>query len=271
MDDTRTFMETNRARWDEMVQIHAKSAFYDVEGFLNGRSTLDEIERACVGDVTGKSLLHMQCHFGMDTLSWQRLGAQATGVDYSAPAIALARDLNGQLGLNARFIETNVYDLPRVLDEQFDIVFTSHGVLTWLPDIWGWAQVIGHFLKPGGRFAIIEGHPFLWMFEQENVTTFDIRYDYFTRDEPYSWDEDGSYADPDAHLENRRTHEWNHPLSDVVTALIRAGLRIEEVREYDACAWQALPFMVPRDDTWFTLPEGMPRLPFSYSIVATKG
>lgn len=263
-------MDVNRVRWDELVPIHAKSTFYDVEGFLNGRSTLDEIELACVGDVSGKSVLHLQCHFGMDTLTLQRLGAQATGVDFSGPAIALARDLNDQLGLQARFIEANIYDLPQLLDEQFDVVYTSHGVLTWLPDVWGWARVVSHFLKPGGRFAIIEGHPYTWIFEQVGVTTFDLRYDYFTRDEPQTWDDDGTYADPTAHIENRRTHEWNHPLSDVATALIQAGLRIEEMREYDSVPWQPLPFMVPKDEQRFTLPPEYPRLPFSFSIVATK-
>lgn len=270
VQDTRAFMDTNRARWDEMVPIHAKSTFYNVEGFLNGRLTLDDVERACVGEPAGKTLLHLQCHFGMDTLSWARLGAKATGVDFSEPAIALARDLNAQVGLDVRFIQANIYDLPELLDEQFDVVFTSHGVLTWLPDVWAWGEVVGKMLKPGGRFVIVEGHPYTWMLEQENVTTFDIRYDYFTRDEPYTWDEDGSYAQPDAQLENRRTYEWNHPLGDVVTALVRAGLTIEEVKEYDACAWQALPFMVQRDEHWWTLPDGRPRLPFSYSIVATK-
>ena len=153
-------LEINRANWNERTPVHAASAFYDVEGFRAGQATLREIELREVGAVSGRSLLHLQCHFGLDTMSWARQGAKATGIDFSDAAIDLARSLNGELGLETRFICSNVYDLPKVLDEQFDIVFTSYGVLTWLPDLDGWAEVIDNHLKPGGVFYIVEHHPF---------------------------------------------------------------------------------------------------------------
>jgi ubiquinone/menaquinone biosynthesis C-methylase UbiE len=263
-------MAVNQAHWNELVPIHVKSAFYDVDGFKAGRSTLDELERDGVGEVAGRSLLHLQCHFGMDTLSWARLGAQSTGVDFSGPAIELARELNEELGLDTRFIQANIYDLPSILDERFDIVVTSYGVLFWLPDITAWAGVVSRCLKPGGRFCIVEGHPFIWTLDQEGPSPLDIRYDYFHRAEPNSWEEDGSYADPAATVVHKKTYEWNHPISDVVGALIAAGLRIESLDEYEVGAWQAVPLMVQGEDGWWRLPPEYPRLPFTYRIVATK-
>ena len=138
MDDR---IEINRRNWNERTPIHAASAFYNVEGFRSGKVTLTATEMAELGDVKGKSLLHLQCHFGMDTMSWARLGAIATGVDISDTAIDLARELNEELGLNVRFIRSNIYDLPEVLDEQFDIVYTAVGVLCWLPDMKRWAEL----------------------------------------------------------------------------------------------------------------------------------
>ena len=159
-------LETNRNNWNERTPVHAASDFYDLEGFKAGHITLTDIERREVGDVSGKTLLHLQCHFGQDTMSWSRLGAIATGVDFSDAAIELAQSLNDDLGLTARFIHSNIYDLPDALDERFDIVFTSYGVLNWLPDLDRWAKVIYKFLKPSGTFYIIEFHPFADVFEQ---------------------------------------------------------------------------------------------------------
>ena len=160
-------IEANRKNWNERTPVHAVSEFYDVAGFRNGRITLNDIERTEVGSVEGKSLLHLQCHFGMDTMSWARLGAQATGVDISNAAIDFARTLNDELQLNTRFICSNLYDLPDALDEEFDIVYTAMGVLCWLPDLSGWANVIARFLKPNGIFYILDGHPFSHILESE--------------------------------------------------------------------------------------------------------
>jgi SAM-dependent methyltransferase len=244
------YMNANRAHWDELARIHPQTAAYDVSSFKAGRSTLDALELEGVGKVDGKTLLHLQCHFGLDTISWARLGALATGADFSAQAITVARALAAELAVEARFVEANLYDLPEVLTEQFDVVFTSYGVLGWLPDIAGWARVVVHFVKPGGRFVIVEGHPFADVLDDRDTATLSMRYAYFQTDEPLTFDEDGSYADPTAQLSHRRTHEWNHPLGDIITALIDAGLTIEWVREYPFCSWQRVPLMVQDRDGW---------------------
>ena len=165
-------LQVNRTNWDERTPVHAASESYDVEGFKAGRITLHDVERGEMGDVSGKTLLHLQCHFGLDTMSWARLGAKATGVDFSDAAIDLARSLNSELDLDVRFIRSNVYDLPDVLDEQFDIVFTSVGVLCWLPDLDKWASVVSHHLKPGGMFYILDGHPLMNVFEESEAGRF---------------------------------------------------------------------------------------------------
>ena len=179
----------------KLTPIHARSAFYDVEAFKAGQSRLLSIEREEVGDVRGKSLLHLQCHFGLDTLSWARLGAQATGVDFSAPAIRLARALNDELGLGATFVHSNVYDLPDALTGQFDIVYTSYGVLVWLPDLIRWAAVVAHFLEPGGTFYIVEGHPFMYVFDMERAAEpqgLRVDQSYFGGAEPRRWEAEGA-------------------------------------------------------------------------------
>src|SRR5919206_2445351 len=157
------YVESNRSLWDGWTRLHAHSEFYDLAGFKAGRSSLKDIELAEVGDVRGRSLLHLQCHFGQDTLSWARLGAEVTGVDFSTEAIRLARALNEELHIPARFIQSNIYALPDVLDERFDIVFTSYGVLAWLPDLDAWGEIVARYLKPGGFFYIVENHPLTGM------------------------------------------------------------------------------------------------------------
>lgn len=265
------YLETNRARWDELVDINARSDFYDLAGFRAGRCSLLPIEREELGDVSGKSLLHLQCHFGMDTLSWARRGATVTGVDFTASAVALARSLGEELGLDARFVQANVYDLPDVLEGSFDIVYTSYGALCWLPDLARWARVVAHFLRPGGTFYIAEGHPIAGTLDEAcGPDDLRITYPYLTHEAPLCFDDDGSYADREAHLENRRSFEWSHPLSEVVTALIGAGLRIQFLHEFPECAWQAVPHMVKGPDGYWRLPPGSPAIPFTYSIRAVR-
>ncbi|TRO50928.1 class I SAM-dependent methyltransferase, partial [Candidatus Bathyarchaeota archaeon] len=162
------YYETNKRRWNELVDIHAKSKEYDLENFIAGKNSLHRVEREKLGDVKGKSLLHLQCHFGLDTISWARLGAKVTGVDFSETAIELAREIAKKVGVDAEFVCSNVYDLPKVHKGEYDIVFTSYGVLCWLQDIEEWARVIAHFLKPGGTFLIVESHPFMWVFDDES-------------------------------------------------------------------------------------------------------
>jgi SAM-dependent methyltransferase len=269
-DQQRRAMDANRRLWDELTAIHARSAFYDVEAFLRGERPLAPLERREVGDVAGKSLLHLQCHFGLDTLSWARLGATATGVDFSPKAIALARALSRQTGVKARFIRANVYDLPRVLDGSFDIVFTSYGVLCWLPDLKPWAQVVSHFLKPGGTFYIVDFHPITNLFSNDDGER-ELRLTrwYFHRTDPEVDQMAGSYADKSARVASP-THEWTHTLGDVVSAVSSAGLRIQFLHEFPYCAYQHFPFLRRGADGWWRLPGRKASIPLMFSIRATK-
>ena len=224
-----------------------------------------------MGDVAGKSLLHLQCHFGMDTLSWARLGAHVTGVDFSAEAIALARSLSRELALEARFICSDIYALPDVLEEQFDIVFTSYGVLCWLPDLERWAQVIAHFLKPGGVFYIVEIHPFCDVFYDEaEAGELRVAYSYFHDPQPMRWESAGSYADRGAHVQHNISYEWMHSLSDIVNALLATGLHIEYLHEFPYCVYARFPFLEEGADGWWRLPGGANLIPLTLSIKAHK-
>jgi ubiquinone/menaquinone biosynthesis C-methylase UbiE len=195
------FIKANKDIWEDRVAVHKESKFYDVETFLKGKQTLDPIELDEVGDVSDKSLLHLMCHFGMDTLSWSRLGAKTTGVDFSENAVKLAGDLSNQIGVDARFIASDIYKLPEVLDDEFDIVFTSGGVLTWLPDLNEWAKIVAKYVKRGGFFYIREFHPFPYVFDDdEEGENFRLRYPYFTPEEPLEFEANSSYAEPDSKL-----------------------------------------------------------------------
>ena len=260
-------LEANRRNWNERTPVHAASGFYDVAGFKAGKITLRPIERAEVGDVSGKTLLHLQCHFGLDTMSWARLGARATGVDFSDDAIALARALNEEIGADTRFIRADVYDLPDVLDEEFDVVFTSYGALVWLPDLDRWAEVVCRHLKPGGIFYIVEFHPVLTTLEPaENGVALPF-YSYF-REELFFSGGEPSYAG-DKHIASPN-YEWQHSLGEIVTALVSAGLRIEFLHEFPFCNYQALPTMARGEDGWWRFPEKNDCIPQMFSIRAVK-
>ena len=264
MDDERLL--TNRRNWNERTPVHAATEFYDVEGFKAGRMTLHDVERREVGDVDGKTLLHLQCHFGLDTMSWARLGATATGVDFSDTAIDLARSLNDELGLNARFIRSDVYDLPDVLDEEFDVVFTSYGVLVWLPDLDRWASVIHRMLKTGGTFYIADFHPFLHTFEVSESGDLQPKFGYFNGEATIPANQP-SYAGKE--LLSSPHHEWQHPLGDVVTALIDAGMTIEFLHEFPFCI-EPYPGMERCEDGRWRLPNRGKSVPHMCSIRATK-
>ncbi len=262
------YLQNNKALWNEITPIHARSEFYDVEGFKKGKYTLHSIELEEVGDVTGKSLLHLQCHFGLDTLSWGRLGAKVTGVDFSEEAINLARSLSEETGIKADFICSDIYTLPDVLKGQFYIVFTSAGVLCWLPDLKRWAKIISHFLKPGGFFYIRECHPMIWIFDDSpDAAELKVSYSYFHSAEPTKWEGDGDYTDRNAVVRNP-SYEWTHSLSDVINALIGAGLKIDFLHEFPVIGWQQLPIMKKGKDGWWRLQGD--KLPLSFSLKATK-
>ncbi len=274
MDD---YLAENRTLWDAWTGIHVASEFYDVDSFREGGSRqirIKDYERDEVGDVTGRSLLHLQCHFGLETLSWARLGATVTGADFSPQAIDAARRLADELGIQATFVCSNLYDLPETLDAEggFDVVYTSHGVLGWLPDIGRWARVVAHFVKPGGFFYLTEVHPVVMAFENEGVESGELRlqYPYWSHDEPLSFDVKGSYADPDAPTHGLREHGWDHGLGEIVTALIDAGLRIEFLHEFPFVLWK-IDFLERRDDGRYYLPGELDgRMPLYFSVRASK-
>ena len=260
----------NRQHWDEAVSSHMGAVSYDVPGFRAGNTRLLPLELAELGDVRGKTLLHMQCHFGLDTLSWAREGATVTGIDFSPVAIETARALATECGIEARFLQSTVYDLPNVLDQQFDIVFTSYGVLRWLPDVPRWARVAAHFVKPGGTFYIAEFHPIAGAFDDApDVSELRLHYPYFPTVEPKRFVVDGSYAGSKK-MEPHAIYEWSHPTSEVLTALIDAGLRIDFLHEFSETSFRFLPFMEPVSDRLFRLSKHHGSVPLVYSIKATK-
>jgi SAM-dependent methyltransferase len=266
----------NRSLWDAWTPIHAGGPFYDLEGFKAGGIRIRPYEIELVGDVRDKSLLHLQCHFGIDTISWARLGARVTGADLSPAGIELAGQLASELGFpEARFVISNLYDLPANLDGQFDVVYTSRGVLGWLPDIRAWAQVVAHFVAPGGIFFITEIHPTAQVFEPEGVAPGELRlaYPYWEHREPLVFPVTGSYADPDADVGEQTEHSWDHGLGEIVSALIDAGLVIDALIEHPFIDW-SLDFLVeerPGVPGRYVLPPAAGgELPLMFSLRAHK-
>ena len=275
MDDQRRYLDANRTLWDEWTGIHEASAFYDLEGFRRGGVRLRDYEVREVGDVEGKDLLHLQCHFGIDTLSWARLGARVTGADFSPKAVDLATRLAEELGISARFVCSNLYDLPAELSGDFDVVYTSRGVLGWLPDLEAWARVVARFVRPGGFFYITEIHPVAQVFDDEDVRPGElrVRYPYLSHPEPLAFRPEGSYADPHATVEAEAEYGWSHGLGEVVTSLVAAGLRIEFLHELTHIPNRDWPlaFLELREDGTRALPlEVEGELPLFFSLRARK-
>jgi SAM-dependent methyltransferase len=265
VEELKAYLRNNKAVWDRYAAIHVTSEFYDVEGFKKGKNSLTFIERKELGDVSGKSLLHLQCHFGLDTLSWARLGAKVTGVDFSNKAIQLAQSLAQEVSIDARFIQSQIYDLPKVLNDKFDIVFTSYGVLCWLPDLKEWGRVISHFLKENGTFYIVEYHPIRGMFDDDG----NINEPYFHKDEPLKYEGSGSYAEPNTSFKHV-SYEWVHSLSDIVNALVDAGLQIEFLHEFPFSISGDCPFLVrAKDGLWYHKKNDI-KIPLMFSIKARK-
>jgi SAM-dependent methyltransferase len=268
--DADAYIEANRRQWNVWAPIKAGSAFYDLDGFRRGGVRIPKLEREEIGDVAGKSFLHLQSHVGIDTLSWARLGAKVTGVDFSSEGVAIARTLAAELKLAATFIEANVYDLPHVLDEAFDIVYTSRGVLGWLPDLKRWAEVVVHFVAPGGVFYLFEVHPVAWIFDNTvSQSVLRPRYPYFEQMEPLRFEYKSSCAVPDAQITSVE-YVWGHGLGEIVNSLIDAGLCIEFLHEWPFVFWPMLPFMKHGDDGWWRLPTDLPSIPLSFSLRAVK-
>lgn len=254
--------EINREGWNRRTDPHFDHPNYRVKEFLAGEVKLHPLEREEVGDVSGKTLLHLQCHFGMDTLSWARLGAKVTGIDISDRSIERANELKEKAGLEARFIRTDLFDLPDVLKEEFDIVFTSYGVTWWMSDINRWAKVAARYVKKGGFFYMAEIHPAQGMLDAEKR----IFEPYFNQGvEHYANESD--YCDKDLIVGDE--YGWRWTLGDVVTALIKAGLTIEYLHEFPFAVYPAWPTMVKEGDWWY-YPDGKKDVPLTYTIKAIK-
>jgi ubiquinone/menaquinone biosynthesis C-methylase UbiE len=261
----QSYFEENKKSWNKRTAVHKDSAFYDLASFKNGRSSLNRIELEELGDVKGKTLLHLQCHFGMDTMSWAREGATCVGVDLSDEAVKLAKEINDELELQTEFICCNVYDLKQHLDKKFDIVFTSYGTIGWLPDLDAWAEIVSHFLKPGGTFYIADFHPVLWMMD-ENFEQ--IKYNYFNT-ETITEEISGTYTDRSAPIKSTE-HGWNHPFAEIFNALIKQDLRIEQFNEFPYSPYNCFNNLEKGDDDMWRIKGMQEKMPMMYSIKATK-
>ncbi len=273
MEDYR---DVNRASWDERVPAHVASAGYQVDRFAADPSFLSEVVRfdqPRLGDISGLRGVHLQCHIGTDTVSLARLGASMTGLDFSAPAVAAARQLATGIGADATFVQGDVYAAPDLLGRgEFGLVYTGIGALCWLPGIRRWAEVVSALLAPGGRLFLREGHPMLWsLADAREDHLLVVQYPYFERPEPNVFDDDGTYVTTDTVFQNTVTHEWNHGLAETITALQDAGLELTALAEHDSAPWEALPGMMEQsEDGEWRLADRPWRLPCTYTLQAVK-
>ena len=260
------YFDTNKETWNKKVAIHAKSEMYAMEAFKNGKSSLMKYELNSLPNVSGESLLHLQCHFGQDTLSWARMGAKVTGIDLSDEAIKLAKSLNSELNLDAQFHCCNVFDVNDHVTDTFDIVFTSYGVIGWLPDLQKWATIIASRLKDGGTFYMVEFHPIVWMFDYLQTPPI-LKYAYNQEEVIYE-EYEGTYAEDGKTKMISKEYAWNHGLGDVINALINAGLTIEFLIEHDASPYDVLPNLIKNAEGLYETTEKL--YPLIYELKATK-
>lgn len=265
MSNYQSYFDANRLSWNKRTGVHKDSAFYDLEGFKKGMSSLTTIELNELGDVKGKSLLHLQCHFGMDTMSWEREGAIVTGVDLSDEAIKLANEIKKDINSSGQFICCNVYDLKKHLDKKFDIVFTSYGTIGWLPDLDRWADIVSHFLKPGGIFYIADFHPTLWMMD-DNLEK--IKYNYFNT-EVITEEISGTYSNREAPIKSIE-HGWNHPFSEIFNALIKHHLQVVLFNEFPFSPYNCFNNLEKGADGMWRIKGMDEKMPMMYSIKAVK-
>lgn len=260
----------NRANWDDRVPIHTASSFYDVDRWLADRRGPRSRELEALGDVDGLDLVHLQCHFGLDTLAFARAGASVTGLDFSSTAIAEARALaeRASLSQRARFVEADVLHAAEVLaPEIYDIVYVSLGALCWLPSVSRWAHQVAALLRPGGRLYVHDVHPLAWALADDDLR---IEHSCFEEREPFVYDEDVTYTDGDGRLANTRAYEWNHSIGEIVTAVLDRGLHLERLTEHDWTVWPRFPWLVERADHRWEAAAGTPRVPLSFTMLASR-
>lgn len=261
----KNYKEINRVSWNNRVDAHMNSEFYDMKGFLSGKSSLNSIEIGLLGDIKGKRILHLQCHFGQDTISMAREGAIVTGVDLSDKAIEKAKEIAEKCKVDATFICCDIFDLPNHLEEQFDSVYTSYGVIGWLPDLDKWARIVSRFLKPDGHFVFVEFHPVVWMFDDDFEK---IEYNYFNAGAMVET-EDGTYADREAQI-SQECIVWNHSLSDIINNLIKNGLRIDLLKEYDYSPYNCFKHTIEFEPKKYRIKHLENKIPMVFAIKALK-
>ncbi|MCX7547927.1 class I SAM-dependent methyltransferase [Xanthomarina sp. F1114] len=260
-----SYFKANKTTWNEKVKIHAKSEMYQLDAFKKGKSSLMPYEIKALGDVKGKNLLHLQSHFGQDTLSWSRLGAKCVGVDLSDEGVSLAKHLNNELNLDAQFVCCNVLNTSEFIKDSFDIVFTSYGVIGWLPDLKPWGKMIAERLNKGGTFYMVEFHPIVWMFDYLEGKPI-MKYGYM-QDEVIYEEYQGTYANTESEMISKE-YGWNHGLSEVINALIEAGLQIDYLNEYNESPYNVLPDLVENTSGMFVTKDKL--YPLIFEVKATK-
>lgn len=265
MKENLDYISINKKSWNNRTDVHVDSEFYDVKGFLEGKSSLNDIELNLLGDIKGKNILHLQCHLGQDSISLSKLGAEVTGIDLSDKAIAKGKELAKLAGTTTEFICSDVYDLPNHLDKQFDIVFTSYGVVGWLPDMDKWAKVIAHFLKPGGQFVMAEFHPVVWMFDDDFQK---VGYNYFNTGAIVET-ESGTYANKEAPL-NEEYVMWNHGFAEVFTSLLLNDMQLTALQEFDYSPYNCFKHTVEFAPQKYRIAHIENKFPMVYAPVATK-
>ena len=269
------YREVNRLMWDERASAHAGSPDYDVAAFAADPQFLSDVvrfDRPLLGDISGQRGVHLQCHIGTDTVSLARLGAQMTGLDFSGSALRHARALSTAAGVDAGFVQADVYAARAALDGDFDLVFTGIGALCWLPSITRWAGTVASLLRPGGRLFLREGHPVLWALgDPTEPGRIELSHPYLELPEPMVWDEQGTYVQSSAVFEHTVSHQWNHGIGQILTAVLAAGLRIDAFVEHDSIPWNAFPgHMDAVDGGEYRLSVQPERLPHSYTLIASR-
>ncbi len=259
-------INTNRQLWDQWSRIHIDSEFYDLPSFLAGASTLNELETDELGMLDGLSVLHLQCHLGMDSISLARKGAEVTAVDFSEVAIKKARELASRLDIKVNFILSDIYDLKGLINKNFDLVYTSYGVISWLPDLNKWATLISWFLKPGGIFYMAEFHPLLWMLDEQFKK---IKYPYDSAGTSLVFRNVPSYAEPGIPLKNREIN-WHHGVGSIINSLIMAGLQIDFLHEHFYSPYPVFPEAVALSQSRWVHQKLKQNIPYVFSIRAKK-
>jgi SAM-dependent methyltransferase len=265
MTEAKNYLKINLEAWNKRTEVHVNSAFYNTPAFIAGQNSLPETDQRILGNIAGLSVLHLQCHFGQDTISLSRMGAKVCGVDLSDKAIEEANKLAAICGTDTQFICSDLYNLPNVHDAQYDIVYTSYGTIGWLPDIKQWAAVVSRFLKPGGRLVFVEFHPVVWMYDNDFN---EVRYPYYN-DEAIIETESGSYADVNADI-NSEMITWNHGIAEVITALMNEGIQLTGIEEQNYSPYNCFNAMKEIAEGRFIVEKFGNKIPLVYALTGLK-